>query len=333
MGSEHWMTDKQTDPRPTSELIALALVLDEEEPEYNEVLQVLHFRGTREVLDAAQELCRSLIPKERFVGVDILMKQGESARMLREAREYLATTSPGADRYQGAREHYESIVDQLYDVIGDAQRYPKEAVSILLPMLDSEDDPSVFREVVLALGWYRDYHPTVVEQLARLVNHPDADVRLGLAMRLAINNPVAIEATITLSVDENADVRNWATFALGQLSDDERKPVDSVQIRDALFARTCDEEAIVRYEALRGLVERDDRRVIELMAMEPLEGVLDDTFAEAIISAGKRLGDAQLLPALLWLKEHGRTWGDTHFDMSDDDDLQVAIARCLPETL
>lgn len=117
MKDDQYFRKIQTDPRPTSELIQLAVSQDDEEHEYYDTLAVLHYRGTREVLDAARELCRSLIPKERLVGVDILGKLGDSARMLREARAALMD----AETQQFSHDHSTDIVRQLADVIGDAQ--------------------------------------------------------------------------------------------------------------------------------------------------------------------------------------------------------------------
>ncbi len=57
--------------------------------------------------------------------------------------------------------------------------------------------------------------------------------------------------------DRDADVRNWATFGLGQQSDEV-----STAIRQALAANLSDDDADVRYEAIIGLGRRRDRRAL-----------------------------------------------------------------------
>jgi hypothetical protein len=68
---------------------------------------------------------------------------------------------------------------------------------------------------------------------------------------------------IELSRDQNDDIRDWATFALASLTDD-----DGEAIRDALLARTEDPRYEARVEAIVGLVKRRDTRVRPLLDRE-----------------------------------------------------------------
>lgn len=72
-----------------------------------------------------------------------------------------------------------------------------------------------------------------------------------------------VETLIQLSQDEQADVRDWATFALAR--EIER---DTPGLRDALLARLGDPDPDVRAEALAGLAARKDRRAIEALLAE-----------------------------------------------------------------
>src|SRR5436190_18547566 len=91
-----------------------------------------------------------------------------------------------------------------------------------------------------------------IEATARLASfrsHTSADVRCALAYALGgRTDAIAIDALISLSTDGDTDTRNWATFALGSLSDD-----NSPAIRDALAARLMDADREVRGEAMVGL--------------------------------------------------------------------------------
>jgi HEAT repeat protein len=333
MDNEQLLRQIQSDQRATDELIQLLLSFDYDDDEYWNTLDVLHFRGNKDVLDSARQLCQSIIPNERVVGVDILMKIGDSSRMLREAKEFIANILPEDDNTVYLRKHHESVIRQLSDIIGDSREYPKEAISELLPMLDSEQEAKVMQEVVTALGWYIEYHESIIEKLAILVKHPDNEVRYALAMSIKVNHPIAIRTLITLSGDTDEEVRNWSTFALATLTNNENLLVDLPEIRETLYARMYDKYDIVRYEAFRGLVDRNDERVVEEILTEILTETIDDVFADAIINAGIKFGDSRILPALLWIKEYGVYWLDTHHDMNDDEKLITAIAKCLPDIM
>lgn len=324
---EPWFTKYLNDPRSTGELIGLLLVTDEDDPAYYDMLSVLYFRGTRKVFDAALVLCRSASPAERYLGVGILMKQGESARMLREAQAYLASPPKGTTRDAHARENYTTTVAELSGTIGTAREYNEEAVAELLRLLDEETDTHVLAEVVSALGWYKEDYPCLYDRLMPYVHHPAGEVRFWLAMNFTANHSKALEILIILSTDKDEAVRDWATFGLAQLEEDDQ-PFDTPQIRDALAARVHDTDAMVRYEAFRGLANRADPRVVEPLAEEPLTLDTDGTFFEALVEAGKRLGDPRLLPALQWFQAHGYTSENYHYDASEDENVAEAIARC-----
>ena len=64
-----------------------------------------------------------------------------------------------------------------------------------------------------------------------------------------------LEALIALSADAEPAVRDWATFALGTLAEQ-----DSPALRDALAARLDDADEDTRLEAIHGLALRGDAR-------------------------------------------------------------------------
>src|SRR5439155_3515581 len=85
--------------------------------------------------------------------------------------------------------------------------------------------------------------------IASLVSHASEDVRYAVAYCLgARDEPIARKTLIILSHDSDPDVRSWATFGLGTLSN-----IDSEDIRLALLARLSDLDSDVRGEAMRGL--------------------------------------------------------------------------------
>jgi HEAT repeat protein len=77
------------------------------------------------------------------------------------------------------------------------------------------------------------------------------------------DEPLAIQSLIELTKDEDARVRDWATFALGQQVD-----ADTPSLRDALIERLTDSDDDARGEALIGLARRGDRRLIPALIDE-----------------------------------------------------------------
>ncbi len=74
---------------------------------------------------------------------------------------------------------------------------------------------------------------------------------------------MAIRKLIELTRDENPDIRNWATFGLGNIGDK-----DIPKIREALFERIRDRDKDTRYEAMIGLAKRKDIRIVGIIQSE-----------------------------------------------------------------
>ncbi len=137
------------------------------------------------------------------------------------------------------------------------KEFSEECVKFLLDAMMHEESPKVLSAICNALGHHRAAN--AVGALATLQDHPDASVRLAVVHGLScLENPVAIAALISLSADSDRDVRDWATFGLGSLTE-----VDSVQLREALLARMTDNDEEISGEAMVGLAVRGDVRVAE----------------------------------------------------------------------
>ncbi|MFJ7960675.1 HEAT repeat domain-containing protein [Streptomyces sp. NPDC096319] len=135
------------------------------------------------------------------------------------------------------------------------------------------------------------------EEIAALIaqagdQDPEARAEVASELPAALSgradDPV-LAALMRLTSDEEARVREQATFALGQLAE-----VDGPDVRAALWRRVGDEDTETHEEAVRGLAVRRDPRAVPLLAAllgEPTAYV--QTFAAAAV-----LGDPGLLPAL-----------------------------------
>lgn len=261
--------EARSDPRPTHEFVTMALTEPDENAAWEAVI-TLHFRGTREVFDAARQLCASECPQERTLGANILGQLGVPERT-----------------------------------------FSKEAVAVLLEVLEAETDEDVLDAACFALGHTPD--PSAVPSLARLKTHSNARVRFAVVFALAgYEDELAIKTKIEMSSDQDELVRDWATCGLGKID------VDSPEIRAALIARVSDEDEITRGEALVGLARRKDARAIEPLIKE-LERCYEAEHGDYSIEAAEEFAHPRLLPVLKRLKQSAEA-DDTRFD--------EAIRRC-----
>ena len=74
------------------------------------------------------------------------------------------------------------------------------------------------------------------------------------------NDPEAVATLLTLTRDDDSEVRDWAVFGLGVQGD-----VDSSEIREALLERLTDTDEDVREEAIVGLGKRRDLRMLPVL--------------------------------------------------------------------
>jgi HEAT repeat protein len=134
--------------------------------------------------------------------------------------------------------------------------FTRQTVELLLARLEKEDDPEVLASIAHAFGHLNDSR--AAPALRALSHHADDEVRFAVVFGLSgLDDDVAVETLIELSADSDSDVRDWATFGIGSQIDRDDPPV-----RAALAARLDDPDIDAREEAIRGLAQRGDVRVI-----------------------------------------------------------------------
>lgn len=240
---------------------------------------------------------------ERFPKIGILHARGTELELSLGAK--LCASPAHNERSLGA-----GILGQLG--WGD-QTFLDETVDILIAMLN-DPDAVVIGDAASALGHRNS--PKAVAPAMALIAHPSSDVRFGVVQALSQHDdPTAISGLITLSQDNDLDVRNWATFGLAQMT-----TLDTPELRDALVSRTRDLDPEVRGEALIGLANRRCMRVLE-----PLEKELRGEFHGAwCLEASAVLGLPRLFPMLLDLKVRMTPEDAEAFA----NDMEEALAAC-----
>jgi HEAT repeat protein len=203
--------------------------------------------------------------------------------------------------------------DILGRLVGIEPNCRPVVLSALLAAMAVEKSSSAKASIVAALGHVDD--PGTLGLVFPLAGDPSAEVRLAVAFAVATISPQPLApeartALISLSRDGDPEVRDWATFGLGTLSD-----ADGPDVRAALLARAEDASHEARAEALFGLaVRRDPRAVPHLIRalQSPLVGGLE-------VDAAAAAADPRLLPALWALQQAGA---------ADQVRLRRAIDRC-----
>jgi HEAT repeat protein len=224
--------------------------------------------------------------------------------VLEAARDLLAGPND-RERTLGA-----DILGRLVGVEPEAKCAVQTAVMAALVV---ERAPAPLASIVAALGHIGD--PGSLGLIFPHASHPSPQVRLAVAFAVATMSPqpLAPESRMTLiglSRDKDPEVRDWATFGLGTLSD-----ADGPDVRAALLARAEDVHHEARAEALFGLAVRHDPRAVPhlIRALQsPLVGGLE-------VDAAAAAADPRLLPALWALRNAG---------VADEVRVTRAIDRC-----
>jgi HEAT repeat protein len=193
------------------------------------------------------------------------------------------------------------------DILGQiglpVRSFPQESFAAVLPLLDDAADEVVFSAIFALQHIDRD---RAAVSIRRFATHSNDSIRYAVAGALgAVDSIEANETLLLLMNDHDADVRNWATFGLGQQSD-----ADSGEIREALAARLSDADADVRYEAIIGLGRRRDRRALGFLKTM-LHDDPDDLFARqsAAMLLGLELDGERPTSALLGALQRLQRWG------------------------
>jgi len=186
--------------------------------------------------------------------------------------------------------------------------FREEAFPLIVDMVKREDDPMVLESGISALGHL--FNSAAIPIIAAYKDHSDDDVRFSVACALGHfpNDPESVATLLTLTRDDDSDVRDWAVFGLGVQGD-----VDSPKIREALLERLTDTDEDVREEATVGLGKRRDLRLLPV-----LRSLLD--------APELKLRVAEAASAMLGLTEDPAAWGAEDYKLALDEMFGPASA-------
>lgn len=222
-----------------NELFAQTLQGDYDEDKPWDAVHSLRRIGTREVFDKAVEWIESADQLERARGLDVIAQLGKTA------------------------EH-------------PSNSFPQESYDLVVKAVQREREVQPLNSAISALGHIDD--PRAVPLIAAFHSHPHEEIRFAVACALGCfpNEPLSVQTLLQLMEDSDADVRDWATFGLGVLGDQ-----DSPEIRQALSRRVNDEDVDAREEALVGLAKRRDTRILPQLIHELEQPIISSRVVEA----------------------------------------------------
>jgi hypothetical protein len=207
-------------PTPAPLLFEQAYDGDREDDATWRFIHELRLRATAEVFNMAVGYCDSRDPRWREIGLDVLAQLGSGRPV--DKRPYLPLCRDLA--------------------------------------LRGLEDPNthVVRSAAMALAHLNADCPCP-EALLALAMHADPEVRLASALGLVYtNSEPAQQALLRLMEDEDQDVRDWATMAIGQGAESSPEVIEALRKR---WREETFEDA--RDEAIWGLVRLHDREAIE----------------------------------------------------------------------
>lgn len=198
------------------ELVRRALVEEEEdaagEDTLWEAINELRHRGSRDVFERARSLVSSAVALERKLGIDVLGQ------------------------------------------LGLERPFREETVAILQGVMAAETDAEVQAAALVAFGHLRDERGR--PHLLSLATNTAPEIRRSIAWALPscafrdedgrLTDEAALRVLMVLMEDDDEDVRDWATFAVGQFFED-----DTPEVRVALTKRLTDPHEDTREGYLR----------------------------------------------------------------------------------
>ena len=262
------LADPRNDPRRVEDLISAALKAPDDEDTYWAAIQALQWRGTREVLDQASQLCQSPCSVERRVGADIVGQLGCPDRTFPEECSRILTALLEVERDA-------SVLSDV--LVALSHHRAPEAIGII-SRFRHHADADVRFGTVLALTGYETAN--AIEPLIELSRDPDAHVRdwatFALGTQVDVDTPELRQALVERLTDEDFDARGEAFVGLARLRDRRLLPALQAELASDCVGRLSVEAASLIGDpslypllvALQGWWDEDGDRVLLQEALQ-----------------------------------------------------------------
>lgn len=164
-----------------SEQIFDRLVNNKSQKTYWDNIRELRKRATEEIYDQAYTLATSESDKKKIIGIDVLAQLGFEPRIRQQ-----------------------------------------KTVELYFKLLESEQNDDVLFSLLFGISHNNNnLTESQVVKLTEFKNSKNKDIRYSLVAALStLETPKAIETLIELSEDKFSSIRNWATFGIGTLCEE-----------------------------------------------------------------------------------------------------------------
>ncbi len=234
----------------TSEKIFDRLVNNKSEKTYWNNISELQQRANENVFNQAYEFAKSHIDKKKIIGINVLAQLGFDPRFRQR-----------------------ETIKLYFELLRE-----KQSNDVLFSLLFgvSHNNEKLTNKQIL--------------QLIKFKGSKNNNVRYSLVSAISgVDNPKTIETLIELSEDNFSSIRNWATFGIGTLSEQ-----NNDRIVKALWNRTKDKHQETKLEAIVGLANRNQVAIKEQIIEELKNGEYGTLLFEAI----ETLKDKDFIPYL-----------------------------------
>lgn len=191
-------------------------------------------------------------------------------------------------------------LDTLSQLGQKRKKFSKKLINIIFELLQNCDDEKLIISCLFAIGHNNKYlTKRQIKFLEKFKSSNSKEIRYALAFSiLALENEIAINILIKLSDDRSPKVRDWALFGLGTQIE-----VDTKEIRDVLFKHSFDKDDQAKQEAIKGLANRDDFRVNNII----LEELNSENFGSLLFETIMQIKDGDYyLPKLKSIYEKSK---------------------------
>lgn len=234
----------------TSEKIFDRLVNNKSEKTYWNNISELRKRANEDVFNKAYEFAKSQIDKKKIIGIDVLAQLGFDPRFRQ-----------------------------------------KETIKLYFELLEEKQNDDVLFSLFFGISHNNEkLINNQVLQLIKFKNSKNNNVRYSLVSAISgVNNPKAIGTLIELSEDNFSSIRNWATFGIGTLCEQ-----NNDLIVKALWKRIKDKHQETKLEAIVGLAKRNQVAVKEQI----IEELKNGEYGALLFDAIETLKDKDFIPYL-----------------------------------
>jgi hypothetical protein len=234
----------------TSEKIFERLLNNKSQKTYWNNISELRKRANNDVFNQAYVFAKSKINKKKIIGIDVLAQLGFDPRLRQ-----------------------------------------KETIKLYFNLLEENQNDDVLFSLFFGISHNNEkLTNNQVLQLIKFKNSKNNDIRYSLVSAISgVDNPKAIETLIELSEDNYSSIRNWATFGIGTLCEQ-----NNDLIVKALWNRIKDKHQETKLEAIVGLANRKQVAVKEQIIEELKSGEYGTLLFDAI----ETLKDKDFIPHL-----------------------------------